>query len=81
MKNKCGRVVITLYSYISDAQVQLTVVGGRVWRIIELIQAFMDVPITCKNEEDPFKNESCSSGHKRSPIVSLWSCFMTLKGS
>ena len=59
MKNKCGRVVITVYSYISDAQVQLTVVGGRVWHIIELIQAFMDVPITCKNEEDPLKNERC----------------------
>ena len=27
------------------------------WRIIELIQVFMDVLITCKNEEDPFKNE------------------------
>ena len=40
-----------------DAQVQLTVVGGQVWRIIELIQVFMDVLITCKNEEDPFKNE------------------------
>ena len=27
------------------------------WWIINLIQAFMGVLVTCKNEEDPFKNE------------------------
>ena len=68
MKNKTGRVVITLYSYISDAQVQLTVVGGLVWRIIELIQAFMDVLITCKNEEDPFKNKGARVVKKDFPL-------------
>ena len=31
-----------------------SVVGGQ----IKLIQAFMVVLVTCKNEEDPFKNES-----------------------
>ena len=50
--------VVTLYSYILDAQRQLTVVGGRMWPIIKLIQAFMVVLVTCKNDEDPFKNES-----------------------
>ena len=39
------------------------------WQIIKLIQAFMSVLVTCKNEEDPFKNEG-ASGHKQSPIVS-----------
>ena len=73
MKNKSGKVVTTLYSYILDAQVHLTVVGGQVWREIKLIQAFMDV--TCKNEEDPFKNEGATV-----PIVSLCRFFMTLKG-
>ena len=73
MKNKSGRVVTTLYSYILDAQGHLTVVGGQVWREIKLIQAFMDV--TCKNEEDPFKNEGATV-----PIVSLCRFFMTLKG-
>ena len=34
-----------------------SVVGGLVWPKIKLIQAFMVVHVTCKNEEDPFKNE------------------------
>ena len=67
MKNKGDRVVTTLYSYISDALVQLT----RVWQIIKLIQAVMVVLVTCKDEEDQLKNKRCYSGHKRSPIVSL----------
>ena len=46
------------------------------WRIIKLIQAYMDVLVTCKNEEDPFKIEGA-----RVPIVSLCRFFMTLKGS
>ena len=29
--------------------------GGWVWRKIKLIQTFMEVVVTCKNEEDPFK--------------------------
>ena len=57
MKNEGTRVVTTLYSYILDGQGQLTVVGGRVWPKIKLIQAFMVVLVTCKNEEDPFRNE------------------------
>ena len=31
--------------------------GGRVWLRIRLFQAFMGVLVTCKNEEDPLKNE------------------------
>ena len=44
----------------------------------ELIQAFMHVLVTCKNEEDQIKNEG--SVHKISPIISLWGFFQTLKG-
>ena len=40
-----------------DAQGQLTVVHGRTWSNFELVQDFMVVLITCKNEEDPIKNE------------------------
>ena len=36
------------------------------WPKIKLIQTFTGVLVTCKNEEDPFKNEGA-----RSPIVSL----------
>ena len=57
MKNEGAIVVTTLYSYILDGQGQFTVVGGRGWLKIKLIQAFMVVLVTCKNEEDPFKNE------------------------
>ena len=32
-------------------------VHGRIWSNFELVQAFMDVLVTCKNEEDPIKNE------------------------
>ena len=53
MKNEGARVV-TLYSYIRDAQGLLTLV----WPKIKLIQAFMAVLVTCKNEGGPFKNES-----------------------
>ena len=42
MKNECTRVVKTLYSYILDAQGQLTpVVGGRVWPKFKFIQTFI----------------------------------------
>ena len=59
---------------------QLTVVGGPVWRIIKLIQAFMDVLITCQNEEDPFKNEGNRVVKKISHCKSM-KIFMTLKDS
>ena len=32
-------------------------VHGRIWSNIELVQDFMVVLVTCKNEEDPTKNE------------------------
>ena len=35
-----------------------SVVGDEIWQKFKLIQAFMVVLVTCKNDEDPFKNES-----------------------
>ena len=35
-------------------------VGGGIWPKFELIQAFMHVLVTCKNEDDRFKNEVAS---------------------
>ena len=32
-------------------------VSGGIWQKFELIQNFMHVLVTCKNEEDPMKNE------------------------
>ena len=40
-----------------DAQGQLTAVHGRIWSNFKLVQDFMVVLLTCKNEEDPIKNE------------------------
>ena len=40
----------------SDAQGKLA--RGHIWPKFELIQAFMVVLLTYKNEEDPSKNES-----------------------
>ena len=38
----------------------------------ELIQAFMHVLDTCKNEEDPIKNEGARLFTRFLPIISLW---------
>ena len=46
--------MIQLYFSRSRAANSL-VVGRRVWLKIKLIQAFMVVLVTCKNEEDPLK--------------------------
>ena len=69
-----------LYINFSDAQGQITGVGGGIWPKFELIQAFMHVLVTCKNEDDRFNNEGASV-HKISPIISLWRFFQMLKGS
>ena len=53
IKNEGARVVTTLYSNFSDAQGQITLVFGvGIWPKFELIQAFMHVLVTCKNEDD-----------------------------
>ena len=57
INNRGARVLTTLYINFSDAQGQITVVGGGIWQQFELIQAFMHVLVTCKNEDDRFKNE------------------------
>ena len=40
-----------------DAQGQLTPVQGLIWPNFEPFRDFLGVLITCKNEEDPIKNE------------------------
>ena len=58
MKNEGARVVTTLYSYIfRRSRAANSVASGWMWLKIKLIQTFMEVLVTCKNEEDPFKNE------------------------
>ena len=45
-----------------------SVVGGRVWRIIKIIQAFMGLHVISKNEEDPFQNEGARVVTKDLPL-------------
>ena len=60
IKNEGARVFTTLYINFSDAQGQITRVGGGFWPKFKLIQAFMHVLVTCKNKDDRFKNEGAS---------------------
>ena len=46
-----AKVFTTLYINFSDAQGQVTGVGGGIWSKCELI-CFMHVLVTCKNEDD-----------------------------
>ena len=58
IENEGPRVVITLFIDFSNAHGQLTLksVNGILPKI-KLIQAFMVGLVTCKNKEDPSKNE------------------------
>ena len=58
IKNEDARVLTRLYVVFSDAQGQLTPKSAvEFCRKFKLIQAFIVVLVTCKNEEDPIKNE------------------------
>ena len=56
IKNEGTRVVTRLFIF-SDAQGQLTLVSEGILPKFKLIQAFMVGFVTCKNEEDPSKND------------------------
>ena len=58
IKNEDARVLTRLYVVFSDAQGQLTPKSAvEFCRKFKLIQAFIVVLVTCKNEKDPIKNE------------------------
>ena len=59
-----------LYDIFSDAQGQLTLMSDRggILPKFELIQAFIVVLVTCKNEEDPIKNEGARVLTRFSPL-------------
>ena len=72
MKNEGTRGVkniIQLYFWCSFTAA--SVVGGRVWSIIKLIQDFRGLHVTCKNEEDPFKNKMLEWTQKISHCKSM----------
>ena len=57
MKNEGARVVTTLTAMLRRSRAANSLAGDWVWPKIKLIQTFMGVLVTCKNEEDPFKSE------------------------
>ena len=58
VKNEGARVLTTLYiKFFRRTRADNSGVGGGIWPKFELIQAFMHVLVTCKNEDDQFKNE------------------------
>ena len=68
MKNEGAGVVKNYTAYFRFSSAANSVVGGRVWRIIKLIQAFMGYRVTFKNDEDPFKNEGARVITKDLPL-------------
>ena len=56
IKNEGARVLTRLYDILSDGATNSEVSGGILCKF-KLIQAFIVVLVTCKNEEDPIKNE------------------------
>ena len=57
IKNRGARVFTTLCQFFRHARANNSGVGGGIWPKFELIQAFMHVLTTCKNEDDRIKNE------------------------
>ena len=58
IKNRGTRVFITLYIvFFRRPRADNSGVGGGIWPKLELIQAFMHVLVTCKNEDDSYQNE------------------------
>ena len=67
IKNEGTRVLTRLYVFFSNAQGQLTPKSAAEF-CLKLIQAFIVVLFTCKNEEDPIKNERARVLTRFSPL-------------
>ena len=81
MKNEGARVVTTLYSNLSDAQRQITLVlvsvSGRNLNSSKL-SCMSSLPARMRMIDSKMKELECSQDF---PIISLWGFFQTLKGS
>ena len=49
--------IISLWDFSRRSRAANSAVRGRIWSNFKLVQDFMVVLVTCKNEEDPIKNE------------------------
>ena len=57
IKNEGAIVVTTLCQFFRRARADNSGVGGGIWPKFVLIQAFIHVLTTCKNEDDRIENE------------------------
>ena len=58
IKNEDARVLIRLYVvFFRRSRAANSIVSVEILSKFDLIQAFIVVLVTCKNEEDPIKNE------------------------
>ena len=57
IKNEGARVHNIIHQFFRHTRADKSGVGDGIWSKFELIQAFMHVLVTCKNEIDPMKNE------------------------
>ena len=57
IKNVGARVHNIIQLFFRCARTDNSGVGGGIWPKFELIQASIHVLVTCKNEDDRFKNE------------------------
>ena len=55
-------------SFFRRSRAGNSAVGGRILPKFELSQAFMVVLVTCKNKEDPIKNEGARVLTRFSPL-------------
>ena len=60
-----------IYQFFRRARAGNSGVGGGIWPNFELIQAFMHVLLTCKNEVDQIKNKNLECSQDFSHYKSL----------
>ena len=68
IKNEGARVITRLYDVLSDAQGQLTPKSAAEFCPNSNSSNFIVVLVTCKNEEDPIKNEGARVLTRFSPL-------------
>ena len=69
IKNEGARVLARLYVvFFRRSRAANSKVSGRILPKFELIQAFIVVLFTCKNEEDPIKNKGARVLTRFSPL-------------
>ena len=69
IKNERARVLTRLYDiFYRRSRAIYSKVSGGILSKVELIEALIGVLVTCKNEEDPIKNEGARVLTRFSPL-------------